>query len=209
MNPVTYVMELAFDSLFAQSPQALEDLAAMRGKVICLDVMSEDNVWFKLFFCCMSDSIQVKTEYDGEPDVSVSGRAFDLYHLASGAGRRSGATNNGARENVDINISGDVDLGNRFMKMLSGDDVTVADIIFDGVGGTRAHHLKACAGVFTRTLNTLTDSLGDYLREEARVTPDPAEIKYFAQQVDELRDACASLEVRLRRHVEKKDAGNA
>ena len=213
MNAMTYLIESVLDEFFTHARGSAEVLAGMQGKVIALEIGGDEANGssgssgsgrlggLSLFFRPVGDGVRVDTQWDGAVDVRIAGSAFDLYQLATHTSRSGSG--------VHVDISGDVDLGQQFTEMFTASDVSLADMLSGVVGRPAAHWLEAragdCARVGGRVLDTLAHSAGDYLREEARVTPDPLEIKYFVEQVDRLRDACAQFEARLRKQNDRND----
>lgn len=191
MNILTGALETALDEFFAATPGAAAQLADMQGRVIEIEISS---VGARLFFRPRGDGVQVCTRRPGEVDVRIAGDAFDLYQLATDSGRR-----------VGVEISGDVELGRRFAAMFADADGALFRALARIIGDAPAHwtqrRVDEAVRVGGRCLDALIASAGDYLREEARMTPDPDEIRSFVKQVDELRDACARFEARLRRHA--------
>lgn len=204
MNVLTCAVEAVFDEFFACAPEATAELAELQGKVIELEVI---GVGLCLFFTPFGDGVRVSARRPDKVDVRIAGRAFDLYCLARGPGQ---SEQRGRR--ADVDISGDVDLGRRFAALFADADVTVFDMLARVTGDAPAYCLQrraaAAARAGARVRDSLVESAGDYLREEARATPDPGEIKQFVGLVDELRDACAQFQVRLRRHEKRQNGRN-
>ena len=146
----------------------------------------------------IGDGIQVDTDWRGEVDVRIAGSLNDLYLLSSGT--------HGQR--IDVDISGDIDLGRPFTDIFSRADVDLADILSRHIGDLPSQFLHqkgtSCWRFIKRSANSLSYSMGEYMREEISVTPNPLEIQHLINQVDELRDACANFQERLNRYATSK-----
>ena len=193
-SPLAALVAKAVNRLLRSDPDVAARVGAMRGKVIAVHVTTFDQV---LYFLPRDDSVTVVSEYEREPDTWVRGGAVDLFKL-SFAGRGASSRRVAAR----AEISGDVALGQEFQQVFKDLEFDWEELPAAWFGDACAHELgrgaRAAAAWLGRSLDSLADSGGEYLREEMRATPDARELREFIERVDELRDALERLEARER-----------
>lgn len=193
-TPLAALVGKAVGRLLQADPEAAARLGAMRGKVIAVCVTTFKQT---LYFLPREDSVTVAAECEREPDTWVHGGVVDLFKL-SFAGRGASPRRAAAR----ARISGDVALGQEFQKVFRDLEFDWEELPAAWFGDACAHGLgrgaRATAAWLERSLESLADSGGEYLREELRATPDARELREFIEGVDELRDALERLEARVR-----------
>lgn len=183
------MMNAVLDEFFACAPEAADALGEMQGKVIALRITGTDA---RFFFMPAGDSVRVMTAWPGKVDVTVTGGLFDLSQIMTRT--RS--------DDINIEITGNADLGQRFMAVFTDADIVWGDIVArvipdDVVAGFVERGVRDFLRAGRRVVESAGFSAGEFLREEARLLPDRYEVERFITQVDELRDACARLRVRL------------
>ncbi len=191
-SPLAALVGKAVNRMLRADPEVAARLGAMRGKVIAVCVTTFGRT---LYFLPGEDSVTVAAECEREPDTWVRGGVVDLFKLsfAGRAPRRAAAR---------AEIRGDVALGQEFQKVFRDLEFDWEELPAAWFGDACAHGLgrgaRAAAAWLERSLDSLADSGGEYLREELRATPDARELREFIEGVDELRDALERLEARVR-----------
>ena len=131
-----------------------------------------------------------------DPDVRLEGSFLDLVRLAL-AGDAAVLGERG------VSLSGRADLAQSFQRLLQLGRPDPEEQLAILVGDTAAHRIgravAEAADWRRQTQETLTANLREYLQEERREVPSRYEMKRFAQDVQELRDAVARAQARLRR----------
>jgi len=120
--------------------------------------------------------------------------------LAQAVGRRS-------IFDGDVKIEGDVDIAQKFSRLLTEVDIDWEEHLSRLTGDGVAHQL----GRFARGLSdwvgarnsAMSDNTADYLRDETNHVPHSWELNEFVEKVDGLRDRVDLLEARVRSNKRK------
>ncbi len=186
-------LEQALNAALALDPRSPERLAALDGRVVAMALSGTG-----LRICLRADDegyLAVMGSFDGEADTTLRGAPLSMLRMASG----SADTLFGG----GVEIEGDVELGQRFQRIIQQVDIDWEEHLSRLVGDVAAHQLgQAARGLFS-WFNRSADHLGmdtaDYLREESRILPHPDEVREFLDGVDGLRDGVERLAARIAR----------
>jgi ubiquinone biosynthesis protein UbiJ len=131
------------------------------------------------------------------PDVTISGPPFTLLRLL------------GSLESVDgvlppdVSISGDLQLLQKLSRLAKRANIDWEEPLSTLFGDSIAHELgrgiRGFASWARVAAETLAWDVGEYLREERRLSPARLEVDDFAGHVDETRDDVERLSVRVAR----------
>lgn len=196
-------LEAALNRCLRLDPATLERLAALSGKAIEIHLRAPD---LRFYLLSGPTGIRLAPQLDRAPDTTLSGTPLGLLRgaLARGGGRRELFSD-------DLRIDGDTETGKRFKAILDAIDIDWEEQLSRLVGDVAAHHLGNLARGFKHWSQeagqTLTDDLGDYLREESRLVPQRAEVDRFLTAVDILRTDIDRLEQRITRLQQHLRAG--
>ena len=137
------------------------------------------------------------TTLPDEVDVTIEGPLLGLARLALGGGDAA------ALGDSDVTLSGRTDLAQSFQRLLKLGRPDPEEELSKLIGDAAAHRIGRVAGDVAdwrrQTHEILTANLREYLQEEQRELPSRYEMDRFARDVQELRDAVARAEARLRR----------
>lgn len=185
-------IENAFNRLLSLDPEAVQQLAAMEGRIICLQL---EGLNIQLYLFPDAEDVMILDDFDGDADTTISGTLIALAKL--------GLANDSQAEMFagDVTITGDLKLGRQFNKLFASLDLDWEEQLSKVTGDMAAHTL----GNISRTLfswnNRNTDSMkmnvSEYLQEEVRVMPSQNEADAFMHDVDTLRNDVSRLEARL------------
>jgi ubiquinone biosynthesis protein UbiJ len=170
---------------------ARELCAELDGKVIAIRLK---NTALSMYFCVCPDEIAVLGDFDGEPDVAISGSVFGLTRLA-------GDSSEDAIRDGSLELVGDSEVAQAFQRLLRFGRPDIEEELSNIIGDVAAHRL----GEFARSVGnwgkeataTLQQNITEYLQEERRDVPSRHEVEAFSEKVDKLRDDVARLEARL------------
>ncbi len=193
---ITAVFEAALNRYLRLDAAILPRLSEFDGKVIAIEFKGLDWHWYLLPGVT---GVRVKNEYDGTPDARLRGTPWALLRL----GTQTQGSDTSALFSGDVEISGDVELGQRFKRILDEIDIDWEELLSKVVGDVLAHQ----AGNATRqarewgahSLETLGQNFSEYQQEEARNLPAPHEMNDFLRAVDILRDDIERIEQRVHR----------
>jgi len=196
-NAFTAVIEDATNRLLRLDPETLRRLGDIQGKVICVRISAEEKEGPVFYFSPSEGGLQVRNEYDGKPDVTISGNLPAFLRLIAGD-RAQGAFANG-----EMQISGDLELGQRFQRVLKRIDIDWEEISSHYVGDVLAHKLGNLArGVRAwgrQAHETLRQDSREFLQEEVRLLPRTEHIEALLDEIDRFRSDVARLEKRIQR----------
>lgn len=172
---------------------ARELCAELDGRVVAVRLR---DTALALYFLVEAGSIRPRGEFDGEPDVVITGSLPALAKLAGRAGEQ--AVRDGSLE-----LAGDADIARMFQQLLQHGRPDLEEELAGAVGDAAAHGL----GRFARSLgewgrqarSTFEQNVTEYLQEESRALPSRHEGEAFRRDVETLRDDVERLEARLRR----------
>lgn len=189
---IAALVEEAANRRLRADPEVAARLGEMEGKVIGVRLTAPA---VELFFMPRRGAVSVAPDCEHEPDTWVAGAAADLLRL--GFADQPGP--HGAR----AEITGDVALGQAFQQVFRDIEFDAEEYLAPYLGDALAHEVgrgaRAAAGWLARAFDSLADSGGEYLREEANAAPGEHELQDFIRRVDELRDAVERLEARMAR----------
>lgn len=194
-SPFTSLTEASINRLLRLDPDSLARLGELQDKVIRLRLGSDNPV--EIFVLPSDTGISLQASHDGAPDVTLAG---DFPVFAKLALRRV-APNLVA--DGEIQISGDIDLGQRFQRLLEKIDIDWEEQASHVLGDVAAHRLgnalRHLGGWTRRTLDVLGEDAAEYLQEESRLLPSRSRAEAFRQGVEALRGEAERLESRLDR----------
>lgn len=175
-------------------PDTRVRLAALAGKVICLELCDGAEVVWRLYVMPTADTVHLAAAHD-RADVVIAGTAAAFARrLFARAGQPVAG---------EWQISGDIELGQRFQRALAGLDIDVEEMLARALGDVPAHRIgNAARASFAWTRGageTLARDVAEYLQEEAFILAKRARVATFLRAVDELRADAERLERRVRR----------
>ena len=184
---LTAVLEPLLNRWVGQAPSA--ELARLSGKAIALGVTPPG---LGLVLLGAADRLQVLGELSDEtPDVSLRGSPIALAAVLLRGDRGA------------VQIAGDASLLNDLQRVFAASGFDWAGWLEAVAGAGTAGPLLRAGTAAREQLQRLfrrgTQDMVDYLQEEARWLPSSGEFEARAQDVAELRDAVARLEVRIAR----------
>lgn len=185
------LLEVAINRALALDPETCARLDSLSGKVIALDLQGWEVTLFLLFG---EGGLRLMGHYEGEPNTRLGGTPIGLLRLGqarAGEGLFSG----------EVKISGDIELGQRVQRILSGLDIDWEEQLSRLTGDVLAHSIsRGVRGLLAwgkDTVARLEESLVDTLQEERRDLPPRWEVDEFLAGVDALREGTDRLTARL------------
>ena len=195
---LTALTEETINRILRLDPDTLVRLGELQGKVIRLRLGDTDPV--EIFVLPSDTGVSLRGHHDGAPDVTLAG---DIPVFAKLALRRVVPD---VVADGEVQISGDIDLGQRFQRLLEKIDIDWEEPAARVLGDVAAHQLgnalRHFGGWTRRSLNTLGEDAAEYLREESRLLPARSRAEAFRQAVEALRGEAERLESRLERLCE-------
>ncbi|GAB4508609.1 MAG: SCP2 domain-containing protein [Sulfuricaulis sp.] len=189
------LLESAINRLLRLDPATLARVAELQGKVIRLRAAGDRPL--EIFVLPDESGLQLRSQHDREPDVTLTGDIPVIFRFVL---RRFVPDVVAAGE---VQISGDINLGQRFQRLLEQADIDWEEQASRVLGDVPAHQLgnalRDLGGWSQQTLHTLKQDLGEYLQEESRLLPVRSRAGAFRRSVETLERDLESLEKRLTR----------
>ena len=177
----------------AMKTPARELCEQLDGRVIAVRVRDSG---LAMYFLIDPAGVGLSGDFDGEPDVVVSGPLLSLVTMAGRSGE------NAVRDG-SIEVTGDAEVAQSFQRLLRHARPDLEEELSNVIGDVAAHSLGELVrglGEWSRQAgSTLQQNLGEYLQEESRALPSRYEAERFRREVETLRDDVARVEARLRR----------
>lgn len=183
----------AINRVLPFDPDTQAQLATFAGKIIAIEIGEGDSP-LRLFVCPTATGIDLRASVERPADVTIAGSMAVFVQLW----RRPVAAPVG-----QLHIRGDIELGQRFQRLLRRLDIDGEELASRYVGDIAARQLGnlwRTGGHWARHVATTLGRDGvEYLREEARVVPSRERVREFLDAVDGLRADVDRLEQRLQR----------
>jgi ubiquinone biosynthesis protein UbiJ len=188
------LLENAFNRYLALDPEAPEKLSTFEGRVICIDIRGPAK---RIYLSITANRVVFLDAYDAEPDATITGSPAALIKLGV---RRDSAP---LFFSGEVEIRGDTRLGRQFKALLADMDIDWEEQLSRLVGDIAAHRISDAFNALRSwgrsAAGNFADDIGEYLQEESRDVVSDAEMAFFYQQVDELRDGAERIKARIDR----------
>lgn len=202
MTPPVWLLaavETAVNTWLDMDPEGAAALAELEGRVIGIELRGLDLRFYLLPALGKQAACQVLGRFAGEADAWISGAPLSLLKLGLASGEA-------ARQTLfagDVEIRGDIELGQRFQRLLQRIDIDWEEHLSRLASDVVAHQLGNLARGALRWAGRAGEGLrrdvSEYLREEARLVPVEEEMEDFLDGVDALRSDVERLEQRIAR----------
>lgn len=193
---LTEALETSVNLILKQDSATLEKFSELQGKVIAFALGDHAEPDLTLFIFPHNEGIQVQYLYEGQADTTLQGSPLAFINMSTGDASESFFSG-------EIRIKGDIELGQRFKRILDQLDLDWEEWLSDFTGdliafktGSLIRHLHSWG---KDTLKTLQLDAREYLQDEGELTPHPDELEDFASNISQLRDHTARLEARILR----------
>lgn len=191
---VTAALESAVNRYLRFAPDSLTQLGRLQGKVIAIELRGLNQT---MYVMPGQTGLLIQSHYEGEPDATLSGTpvAFAELSLSSHPNR--------VLFRGDVEIRGDIRLGQDFKRILDEMDVDWEEVLSQYTGDVVAHKLgdlvRGISEWGKQTLLTLSQNGAEYLQQESFDVPLPDEVRTFLHDVNEVRDDVERLAARVAR----------
>jgi ubiquinone biosynthesis protein UbiJ len=190
------LLEALLNRLLRLDPQALRRLGELDGKTVCLRVAVGSGEPVTLYMAPSESGLRLLTDH-GTPDVTIAGNVplFARLLIGEDAPNPSSAS--------ALQISGDIELGQRFQRILRAIDPDWEEQASRLVGDVAAHQLGRAARALRawgrHAVQTLGQDITEYLQEESQALAKRPRVDAFMRGVDTLRADFDRLQKRLER----------
>jgi ubiquinone biosynthesis protein UbiJ len=192
------MLEAAINRLLALDEDTPTRLQRLDDRLLQLDL---EGVGISLFFSFTTERVDVAIDSDYEPDTIISGSPVALFAMAvpEGAG-------NWGTPDSRVTITGDANLARDLERLFSRLDPdwenTLSRLLGDVWGHQLAAGLRAGADQAREAAENAGEMVSEFLKRDGGPLVTAADIRTFADAVDEARDAVDRLEARLQQMQE-------
>lgn len=194
---LTEVLETSINLALKQDPSTLEKFTALQGKVIAFE-LTDLELTLTLF--PHNEGVQIKYLYEGTADTTLQGNALAFVNMSLGDATESFFSG-------DIRIKGDIELGQRFKRILDQLDLDWEEWLSQYTGDLIAFKTGSLIRNFNswgkEVFKTLELDAREYIQDEGQLSPHPIELDEFSQNINHLRNDTARLEARILRLQEQ------
>jgi len=198
-NALTAILEDGCNRLLRLDGDTLRSLGDLDGRVFCLRVNNEGKgeEGPAMYFFPSEGGFQVRPEHDGKVDVTITGNPPAFLKLVMG---EFAPTLTGSGQ---MQITGDLELGQRFQKILKNIDIDWEEHLSGFVGDAIAHRVGHVArrvrGWTRHAAQTLRQDFSEVMIEELQVAAHPGAVQNFMDRVDRMRADVDRLEKRIQK----------
>ena len=194
LRPVTSVLN---KNIRATTP-ARELCKKLDGTIVAVRVRDTSlATWFVVH----SDCLELSTDCDAEPDVSITGSIITLARMAGEPGI-------GALRDGSLELTGDAHLADDFQQLLEYAKPDIEEELSSVVGDAAAHRIgeiaRGVSGWASSARSTMGANIREYLQEESRDAPSRYEVDRHAGNVGALRDDVDRFEARIKQLESKR-----
>lgn len=194
--PFLIPLEMAVNRALRLDPDTLARLGELDGKCIAV-CLARDGRDVEFFLFPTAGGFRIRATPDGVPDVTIRGDVPVFARLLFGG--------NGTARAGELQIGGDIELGQHFQRLLKGIDLDWEEQVARVVGDVAAHQLaRAARGLRAwarQSRGYLEQDAREYLVEESRLLPRREAVERFLRAVDTLRADADRLEKRIEQIV--------
>lgn len=188
-----FLTQEAVNRILRLDPDTLARLGELDGKCILVRLAGAGGD-LEFFLFPSAAGLRLRATHDGAPDVTLRGDVPVFARLVLGRG---------AARAGELQISGDIELGQHFQRLLKQIDLDWEEQAARVVGDVAAHRLgRMVRGLrnWARQSRTyLEQDAREYLVEESRLLPRRDAVERFLRAVDRLRLDADRLEKRVGR----------
>ncbi|NKB77434.1 MAG: hypothetical protein GKR96_10440 [Gammaproteobacteria bacterium] len=192
MGRIYQTLDRVSQLLIDLDPDSKRNLAALEGKVLCLEISVPQ---ITLFLMPGADGIRVSERSERDADVTLSGTLSAFAKLGMG-GSGSGVLSSG-----QVNMKGDADTGQAFQKALGQIDLDFEELLSRYIGDTPARKTGNVARRVNEwadeAIELSTENMADFLTDEAKLLTTPVAMDRLESGVHDLRSRVDRLEQRL------------
>lgn len=190
---LTETLEASVNHLLKQDPATLKKFAALSGKVIAFECT---DINLPLYLFPHAEGVQVQYLYTGTADTKLQGTMLAFINMSLGDATESFFSG-------DVRISGDIELGQRFKKIIDQLDLDweewLSQYAGDIVAFKAGNLIRSFSAWGQSAFKSIELDIKEYLQDEDQLNPQTFELENFSQNIGLLRDDTARLEARLLR----------
>ncbi|MGW8247090.1 MAG: ubiquinone biosynthesis accessory factor UbiJ [Acidiferrobacterales bacterium] len=195
----TAILEDGCNRLLRLDTDTLRNLGDLEGRVFCLRINNEGKgeQGPQMYFFPSEGGFQIRPEHEGKVDVTITGNPSAFLKLVMG---EFAPTLTGSGQ---MQITGDLELGQQFQKVLKNIDLDweehLSGYVGDAVAHRVGHAMRRARGWAKHVAQTLREDFSEVMIEELQVAASPSAVQVFLDRVDRLRADVDRLEKRIQK----------
>lgn len=190
---LTEQLERVANRALDYAPLTRLQLRKLQGKSLGIELQRPH---FPLLVSVTRKGLLFQSHWEGGADVTLRGPAIALLRQL-----RSDDNTPGSLMRAGIELDGDQQLAQQFVKILKDLDIDLETALGDLIGDVAAHQISEIARTgldwLGRAGKTLLQQSRHFLAEERKVVITPTQFSRFRDDVEELREDTDRLEARL------------
>lgn len=190
---LTEAFEASINLVLKQDTSTLKKIAELQGKTIAFELT---DLELTLYIFPHTEGVQVQYLYEGQVDTTLQGSTLAFINMSLGDATDSFFSG-------DVRIKGDIELGQKFNRIIKGLDLDWEELLSNYTGDLVAFKAGSLIRSFSAwgqsALQTLELDAREYVQDEGNLTPYPAELNEFTVDISQLRNDTARLEARVLR----------
>lgn len=201
-------MEATINAYLALDSQVQGKLAQLQGRVIAIELESApETPLLTLYILPGENGIELLTQYGSEADTVLSGMPLALAKMSLTSKFEAPNMNCPNASEVmfsgEVVIRGDVELGQRFRRILDEIEIDWEEHLSHLAGDIVAHKagnlVREVGQWWQQAFKTLANDATEFMQQESGLLPEAVELSQFMHEVDVLRGDLDRLEARVRR----------
>lgn len=189
-------LEKAINAYLSLDKDTLIRLTKLKDKIIKIDI-TDWNINF--FVIPRTHGIEIKKTHQEKADTTIAGTLFGLFHVGCAKGKNEALFKNA------VDISGDTGLGEAMRDILSQVDIDWEEHLSNVIGDVAAHQmgvgLRRACDIVRHATATLSTNIKEYLQQEAKHVPSPAQVEKYICDVHTLQNDVDRAEARIERLI--------
>ncbi|WP_353573235.1 SCP2 sterol-binding domain-containing protein [Candidatus Albibeggiatoa sp. nov. BB20] len=186
-------IETTINQAIRLNPAHQETLQRLQGKIVRIEVT---GLFLQFNLVAENDGFIIMSEYDGQVDAVISGAPFSLLNLSL-------QSEPNLANHPDIKLEGDIRLVQQLTQLIKQLPIDWEEYIAQIVGDIPAHQLgntmRQCDRYAKERIFSYEANISEYLQEELKYLPAPAEVEHFLNTIDQLRDDTERLALRVQK----------
>jgi len=191
------VIEKAINRYLSLDPVATQKLHEFDEKIIAVELRGFDLIFYVKI---VADGVSVSKEAPEEIDTWLIGSPVSLLNMAAA---KQGQDSENILFSGDVEIKGDVELGQALKKILNEIEIDLEEQLSKITGDVIAHQVgnlaRSSKAWSKKTIDTLQLNTAEYLQEESQQLPRRHEVDKFIFSVDLIRSDIDRMEARVNR----------
>ena len=193
-NTLLGIAEIGGNRLLSLDQQVVDRCRELQGYCIQIHITDLD---FNVYCHPGSWGMRLSLDEPAKPvDATISGRVVALINLATQEDKVSTSIQEG------VSINGNASVAQQTQKIFSEMDLDWEEALSQYTGDILAYRIhqqiRSTGHWLRKSVNSLSQTTSEYLREESRLTPTQVEFKRFQQHTTMLKQGVERAEVRLR-----------